>query len=310
MKVANHVTDLIGNTPMVRINNLTTEKDATVYAKLEGCNIGGSVKDRLANYLIEYAEAAGSLTPDKIILEATSGNTGIALAMIAAARGYRITLVMPESVSPERKSIVKAYGAELVLSPGAEGTGGAIEMKKKMLADDPERYVDINQFKDPINILAHYQTLGREILDQLDNRIDAVVVGIGTGGTGAGVSRRVKEHNPCIRVVGVMPALGTTIQGLRNPRDKNPTSLFRREDYDEIVELTDFELEACIATAQKAAKLEGLFLGYSAGAVLCVALREAKRLGFGKNVVAILPDNGYKYLSTNLYMPGVECAPP
>ncbi|MFQ6074872.1 MAG: PLP-dependent cysteine synthase family protein [Candidatus Bathyarchaeia archaeon] len=166
MIVANEVTELIGNTPMVRINRLTSKDDATVYAKLEWYNIGGSVKDRMAKYLIEYAEAAGKLKKDKMILEATSGNTGIALAMIAAAKGYKITIVMPESVSVERRKIIKAYGAELVLSPGAKGIGGAVELKQKMLREDPESYVDIDQFKDPANILAHYQTTGREILQQ------------------------------------------------------------------------------------------------------------------------------------------------
>lgn len=301
MNVANSVVDLIGNTPMVRINHLTTEKDASLYAKLEWCNIGGSVKDRLAKYLIEYAEAAGKLSKDKVILEATSGNTGIALAMIAAARGYKIILVMPESVSMERRRIIRAYGADLILSPRAGGTGGAIELKRQMLAEDPELYVDIDQFRDPVNILAHYQTLGKEILEQLGGTLHTVVVGIGTGGTGAGVSRRVKENDPRIRVIGVTPSLGVSIQGLRNPRENNPTQLFHPEDYDEVVELTDFELEACIEVARKAAKLEGLFLGYSAGAILCVALRETRRLGNGKNVVAILPDDGYKYLSTNLF---------
>ena len=301
MNVADSVVALIGNTPMVRINHLTTKKDASLYAKLEWCNIGGSVKDRVAKYLIEYAEAAGKLTKDKVILEATSGNTGIALAMIAAARGYSITLVMPESVSVERRMIIKAYGADLVLSPKAGGTGGAIELKREMFAEDQERYVDIDQFRDPVNVLAHYQTLGREILEQLGGTLDTVVVGIGTGGTGAGVSKRVKEHDPGIRVVGVTPALGLSIQGLRNPRENNPTQLFNPEQYDEVVELTGFEMEACIETARKAARLEGLFLGYSAGAILCIAIREARRLGNGKRVVAVLPDDGYKYLSTNLY---------
>ena len=178
-----------------------------------------------------------------------------------------------------------------------------------MLAADPERYVDIDQFRDPVNILAHYQTLGREIMDQLGGSLDTVVVGIGTGGTGAGVSRRVKEHNPGIRVVGVTPALGVSIQGLRNPGENNPTQLFLPEDYDEVVELSDFELEACVEVAREAAKREGLFLGYSAGAILCVALREARRLGNGKKVVAVLPDDGYKYLSTNLYSDEGDGAP-
>jgi cysteine synthase len=164
--VANNVLELIGKTPLVRINNLTGPNDATVYAKLEWFNIGGSVKDRLALYIIEYAQAAGRLNREKRILEATSGNTGIALAMIAAAKRYKLTIVMPESVSIERRRIIRAYGAELILSPAPKGTAGAIELKQKMLKEDPEKYIDVDQFKDPANILAHYETTGKEILEQ------------------------------------------------------------------------------------------------------------------------------------------------
>lgn len=301
MIVANEITELIGNTPMVRLNRLTSEEDATVYAKLEWYNIGGSVKDRMAKYLIEYAEAAGWLKRDRTILEATSGNTGIALAMIAAAKGYRITLVMPESVSVERRKIIRAYGAELILSPGSKGTGGAVEMKQRMLRENPELYVDIDQFRDPANILAHYQTTGREILQQTGGRVDAVVVGIGTAGTGVGVSMRVKAYNTSIRVVGVTPSLGVSIQGLRNPDEAYPTQLYRREPFDEVVEIPREEVPETFEVARRAAREEGLLVGMSAGAILYVALREARRLGRGGVVVAVLPDGGDKYLSTNLF---------
>jgi len=304
MNVANGVTDLIGNTPMVRLNMLTSKDDATIYAKLEWYNIGGSVKDRIAKYLIEYAEAAGKLRKDRRILEATSGNTGIALAMIAAAKGHKITLVMPESVSVERRRIIRAYGAELVLSPGAKKTGGAIELKQKMLEEDPELYVDIDQFRDPANILAHYQTTGAEILEQLDGRVDAIVVGIGTAGTGVGVSMRVKEYDPDIRVIGVIPSLDAGIQGLRNPASAYPTRLYRQQSFDEIVEITGEEVPRTAEVARRAAREEGLLVGMSAGAILHVALREAERLGKGGVVVAVLPDSGYKYLSTGLFEDG------
>jgi cysteine synthase len=299
--VANNITDLIGKTPMVRINKLTGPNDATLYAKLEWYNIGGSVKDRMALYLIEYAEAAGKLTRDKKILEATSGNTGIALAMIAAAKGYKICVVMPESVSVERRKIIKAYGAELILSPSERGTGGSIELKQKLLKQRPNVYIDLNQFKDPANILAHYQTTGKEILEQTKGNVNTIVVGVGTAGTGVGTSLRVKSYRPDIKVVGVMPSLGVNIQGLRNPKELNPTQLYRRECFDEIVEISEGEVLKTFEVARMTAKEEGLLVGISSGAVLYVALRKAKELGKDKTIVAVLPDSGEKYLSTNLF---------
>jgi cysteine synthase len=301
LKVAQNIIELIGNTPLVKINKLTKENEATVFAKLEWYNIGGSVKDRMAKYLIEYAEASGRLTKDKIILEATSGNTGIALAMIAAAKGYKITIVMPESVSVERRKIIKAYGAQLILSPGEKGTAGAIELKQKLLKENPEKYIDIDQFKDPANILAHYQTTGKEILKQTNGKVDMIVVGIGTAGTGVGVSLRVKEYNPKIKIVGVTPKLGVSIQGLRNPKEAYPTQLFRKESFDEIVEISKEEMPKIFEIAREMAKKEGLLIGMSAGAIMYVALSKARELGKGKTIVAVLPDSGLKYLSTNLF---------
>jgi len=301
MIVANDITGLIGGTPMVRINNMTQPGDATVYAKLEWYNIGGSVKDRMALYLMEYAEVSGRLSRDKTILEATSGNTGIALAMLAAAKGYRITIIMPESASVERRKIIKAYGAELILSAGERGTGGAIELKQKLLAENPDRYVDLDQFKDPANILAHYQTTGREILEQTRGRVDMVVVGIGTAGTGVGVSMRVKRFNPEIKIVGVTPRLGVSIQGLRNPGEPYPTRLFKREWFDEIAEIGEEEKKEAFRTARETARREGLLIGMSSGAKMLIALRKAREIGSGKTIVAVLPDDGEKYLSTELF---------
>ena len=301
MIVANSVTDLIGRTPMVKINNLTGPDDATVYAKLEWFNIGGSVKDRLALYIIEYAQAAGRLDRERRILEATSGNTGIALAMIAAAKKYKITLVMPESVSTERRRLIKAFGAELILSPGPKGTAGAIELKQQTLKENPQKYIDIDQFKDPANILAHYETTGKEILEQTHGQLDMIVVGIGTAGTGVGTSMRVKETNPDVKIVGVTPKLGTVVQGLRNPNEPFPTQLFRSEWFDEVVEISDQEKEETFRVAREVARQEGLFIGMSAGSIMYVALKKAKELGKGKTIVAILPDGGERYLSTTLY---------
>jgi len=301
MIVAEDITQLIGKTPMVKINRLTGPGDAKVYAKLEWYNIGGSVKDRMALYLIEYAEAAGKTTKDKKILEATSGNTGIALAMIAAAKGYKICIVMPESVSIERRKILEAYGAELILSPGEKGTGGAIELKQKLLQDHPDEYINLDQFRDPANILAHYQTTGKEILEQTKGEVDMIIVGVGTAGTGVGVSLRVKGYNPNIKVVGVMPKLGVKIQGLRNPKEPYPTQLYRPECFDEIVEISENEVPKTFEVARRAAREEGLLIGMSSGAILYVALKKAKELGKDKTIVAVLPDSGEKYLSTPLF---------
>jgi len=301
MIVANNIKDLIGKTPLLRINKLTEPNEATVYAKLEWYNIGGSVKDRMALYLIEYAEASGKLTKQKKILEATSGNTGIALAMIAAAKGYNICIVMPESVSMERRKIIKAYGAELILSPGEKGTGGAIELKQKLLRENPDEYIDLDQFRDPANILAHYQTTSKEILEQTKGKLDMIVVGIGTAGTGVGVSMRIKQFDSNIKIVGVTPKLGVSIQGLRNPNEPYPTQLFRKECFDEIVEISQDEVPKTFEVARQMARREGLLIGMSSGAIMYVALRKAKELGKGKVIVAVLPDDGLKYLTTPLF---------
>ncbi|HYW00894.1 MAG TPA: PLP-dependent cysteine synthase family protein [Candidatus Acidoferrum sp.] len=301
MVVANSITDLIGNTPLVRINHLTGPDDATIYAKLEWYNIGGSVKDRLALYILEYARTAGRLDPSKTILEATSGNTGIALAMIAAAKGYKIALVMPESVSTERRRIIKAYGAELILSPGPKGTAGAIELKQNILKEKPDTYIDVDQFKDPANILAHYQTTGKEILEQTHGNLDLIVIGVGTAGTGVGTSLRIRETRPDVKIVGVTPKLGIAVQGLRNPKEPFPTQLFRRESFDEIVEIAEEEKQESFKTAREVAKKEGLLIGMSAGSIMYVALKKAKEIGKGKTIVAVLPDSGERYWSTPLY---------
>jgi cysteine synthase len=286
---------------MLKINNLTGPDRATVYAKLEWYNIGGSIKDRMALYLLEYANVAGKLSNSKTILEATSGNTGIALAMIAAAKGYKIAIVMPESVSVERRRVIKAYGAELILSLGVKGTGGAVKLKQELLRKNPDKYIDIDQFKDPANILAHYETTGKEILEQTKGKVNMIVVGIGTAGTGVGTSLRIKEHDPKIKIVGVMPKLGISVQGLRNPGEPYPTQLFRRECFDEIVEISKEELPETFEIARRVAKEEGLLIGLSAASIMYVAIQKAKELGKGKTVVAILPDDGMKYLSTSLF---------
>jgi cysteine synthase len=299
--VANDITELIGNTPMVKINKLIGPKDARLYAKLEWFNIGGSVKDRMALYMIESAEAAGKIRKDKTILEATSGNSGISLAMIAAVKGYKITIIMPKSVSIERRKLIKAYGADLILSAGSKGTSGAIELKQKMLKENPNKYNIIDQFADPSNIQAHYDTTGKEILEQTDGKVDIVVVGIGTSGTGVGTSMRLKKESPKTKIVGVVPKIGVSIQGIRNPDEPYPTKLFKREYFDEIIEISEEEIPKIIELARKSVIKEGILMGFSAAAIMYVALRKSKGLGKNKLIVAVLPDNGMKYLSTPLF---------
>ncbi|MBW6462143.1 MAG: cysteine synthase family protein [DPANN group archaeon] len=299
--ITQNITELIGNTPMIKIQKMVGVDDAEICAKLEWFNIGGSVKDRMALYIIENAERSGKLDKGKTILEATSGNTGISYAMIAAQKGYKMKIVMPESVSVERRKIIKAYGSELVLSPGAKGTGGAVELKRQILSKDAESYVDLDQFKDPANIQAHYETTGKEIIDQTGGKIDMVIVGVGTAGTGVGISKRLKEFNKKIQVVGVVPQLGFSVQGLRNPAEPFSTELYDNTYFDEIVEITGEMIPATLQAGRDLAKKEGLFVGMSSGAGMYVAMNKARKLGKGKRIVVIFPDNGYKYLSTCLF---------
>ena len=301
LKIVNNVIELIGATPIVKINRLTGPNDAKVYAKLEFYNPSGSVKDRTALYLIEYAEATGKLKKGKTILEASSGNMGIALAMIAAIKGYKIKIILPRSTSIEKIKTIKAYGAEVIFSPANKGTSGAIELKQKLLERNPEKYVKIDQYREPANILAHYQTTGREIIEQTTGKVDMIIVGIGTAGTGVGVSLYVKEYNPSIKIVGVVPKRGVSIEGLRNPKDFYPTKLFRKESIDEIVEITKEEIPKIFQVARKIARKEGLLIGMSAAAIMYVALKKAKELGKNKTIVTILSDNGMRYLSTGLF---------
>lgn len=299
--ISNNISNLIGKTPMLKINRMTEPGYADIYAKLEMFNIGGSVKDRAALSLIEFAEASGELTKDKTIIEATSGNTGIALAMIGAWKGYKVTILMSESASIERRKIIKAYGAELILTPAEKGTAGAIDLKNKMVEENPEKYVPMDQFSNPANILAHYTGTANEIIEQMGGRIDMVVMTVGTGGTSSGVSLRMREFNPEIKIVGVTPALGVKIQGIRNPREPNPSKLVRLDYFDELIEVEQETMKEIFQTGRKAARNEGLFLGMSSACALHFAIQKAKLLGPGKNIVVVFPDNGFKYLSTELF---------
>ncbi len=292
---------LIGNTPMVKINKLTGNNDAAVLAKLEGQNLGGSIKGGMALYMIEDAEKSGRLTKDKILIEASSGNTGIAMAIIAGIKGYKITIVIPESVSVERRKLIRAYGAELVLSPGKEGTDGASKVKDELLGENPSKYINLNQFKNPANVLAHCEITGKEILKQTDGNVDLVVLGIGTAGTGMGVSKCLKKYNSKIQIVGVMPEVGTKIQGLRNSEEVKNARFFQEDAFDEIVEISNGEIAGTFAVARELAGKEGILAGMSSGAAMYVTLQKAKELKKGKTIVVILPDTGERYLSTELF---------
>ncbi len=299
--VYDNILDLIGHTPMVRINKMTDSEDAEILAKLEKMNVGGSVKDRLGHYLIMEAERNYPDLKDRAIIEATSGSTGIALAMIGALKGYNVTIVMPGSVSLERRKIIRAYGAELVLSPAEEGTGGAIELKKKMVAEDPDRYAPVNQHESQVSIDTHYETTAEEIWNDTEGKIDMVVVAVGTAGTGMGISKKFKERNPAIRIVGVTPEIGTSIQGLRNPKEKNGSLIFDEKYFDEMVVISVDEIPVTYEYSRRLAREEGILSGMSSGAVMYVAVKKAKELGKGKRIVTLFADSGERYLSTDLF---------
>ncbi len=288
----------IGSTPLVELSNIPPRGSRVrVLAKLEGANPGGSVKDRPAKWMIEHAEKAGELVPGKTILEPTSGNTGIALAMIGAAKGYKVRLCMPECVSTERRHILEAYGADLVLTSSKEKTDGAIREALRLVRQDPERYYMPNQFENPYNARAHYDSTGPEILEQTEGEIDAFVAGIGTGGTLMGISMFLKETRPSATVVGVEPVRGHTIQGLKNLDESIVPGIYDARRLDAKLPVGDeesFEMTRRLATA------EGLFVGMSSGAAVVGALRVAAELRSG-TVVVLLPDRGDRYLSTSLF---------
>ena len=296
----------IGNTPLVELTGIHNKPGVRLFAKLEGNNPGGSVKDRPAWYMIRKAEESGALVRDKVILEPTSGNTGIALAMIAAARGYRIKLVMPGCASLERRQILEAYGAELVLSPAGEGTDGAIRLAHKILAESPGRYYMPNQYANPNNVLAHYETTGPEIWRQTEGEVDVFVAGMGTSGTLMGTGRYLREQKPGIRVVGIEPVLGHKVQGLKNMKEAIVPEIYHEERLDEKRVIED---EEAFETARLLAAREGLLAGMSGGAAVAGALQVVAGMERGV-VVTVLPDRGDRYLSTTLFRTRcVQCPP-
>ena len=296
----------IGNTPLVELTNLNDNLKVRIFGKLEGANPSGSVKDRPAYYMIKKAQELGELTRDKIILEPTSGNTGISLAMIGAAKGYHVALVMPECVSVERRRILEAFGAEVILTPGCDGTDGAIRRSHELMREDPERYFMPNQFENESNVLAHYETTGPEIFAQTNGQVDIFVAGMGTTGTLMGVGRYLKEQKPSIRIVGVEPTKGHAIQGLKNMDDAIVPKIYRPEVLDEKIMIED---DKAFETTRLLVTKEGVFVGMSSGAAVAGALQIAKKINSG-TIVVILPDRGDRYLSTTLFRSICAKCPP
>ncbi|MFH1702423.1 MAG: cysteine synthase family protein [Nitrospirota bacterium] len=296
----------IGNTPLASIDGLNPNPRVKLFAKLEGSNPGGSVKDRIALYMIEAAEREGKLTRDKIVLEATSGNTGIGLAMVAAAKKYRVKLTMPACVSMERRKILEAFGAELLLSPSEEGTDGAIRLAHRIYSEDSGMYFMPNQFDNQANVLAHYETTGKEIIEQTGGKITHFVAGMGTTGTLMGVGKRLKEFNKDIKIIGVEPVLNHRIQGLKNMSESIVPKIFDPSLLDERHVINDEE--AFDITRMLAVK-EGIFVGMSSGAAMHVGLRKSSELREGV-IVVILPDRGDRYLSTSLFASICAKCPP
>lgn len=296
----------IGNTPLVTIEGINPNPKVKLFAKLEGNNPGGSVKDRIALYMLEMAEKEGKLTKDKIILEATSGNTGIGLAMVASAKKYRVKLTMPACVSIERRRILEAFGAELILSPSNEGTDGAIRIAHSILSDEPDKYFMPNQFDNHANALAHYETTGKEIIEQTNGRITHFIAGMGTTGTLMGVSRRLKEFNKDIKIIGVEPVLNHRIQGLKNMSESIVPKIFDPSKLDERCPVNDDE---AFDTTRMLAVKEGIFAGMSSGAAMHIAIRKSGELKEGY-IVVIFPDRGDRYLSTSLFTSVCAKCPP
>jgi cysteine synthase B len=296
----------IGNTPLIELHALAPSPNVKILAKLEGNNPGGSVKDRPALYMLTKAEESGELTREKTILEPTSGNTGIALAMLGTAKGYRVKLVMPACVSMERRSVLEAFGAEVVLSPHDEATDGAIRLAHKILEEDSARYYMPNQYANPNNILAHYETTGPEILRQTGAEIDAFVAGMGTSGTLMGVSRYFRGVKPGVRIVGVEPRLGHRVQGLKNMKEAIVPEIYDEGALDLKLTVQD---EEAFAMARELATREGLFVGMSSGAAVAGALAIAREMEKG-TIVTLLPDRGDRYLSTSLFRSVCGSCPP
>ena len=301
-----NVLQAIGNTPLVELVNLNPNPRVKVLCKLEGCNPGGSVKDRPALYMITKAEQSGELTKDKTILEPTSGNTGIAIAMIGAAKGYHVELCMPECVSTERRLILEGLGSQVFLTPARENIDGAIRRAHELIEANPGKYFMANQYENGANVLSHVETTGPEIFRQSEGEVDYFVAGMGTTGTLMGVGTYLKSVKPSVQIVGVEPVMGHTIQGLKNMTESMVPGIYRPDQLDRKEMVEDGE---AFETTRLLATKEGLFVGTSAGAATAVALRLAKTIDHG-TIVVILPDRGDRYLSTTQFRSICAKCPP
>ena len=300
--IYNSTLDLIGNTPIIKLNSLTSKKDADIYIKLEKYNLGGSVKDRAALGMIEEAEERGLLKEGSIIVEPTSGNTGISLAMIGRLKGYKVIIVMPDSMSKERRELIKAYGAELILTDGAQGMNGAIEKAKELSRN--ENYFMPQQFENIANREKHYYTTAEEIYSDISD-LDVFIAGVGTGGTISGVGKKLKEKIDDIKVIAVEPNKSPVLSGGRAGAHKIQglgsgfiPEIYDKEIVDEVIKVSD---EDAYKTTKMIAMKEGILLGISSGAVIYAAIEIAKKLGKGKKVLVIAPDGGEKYISLGIY---------
>ncbi|MEK6582820.1 MAG: cysteine synthase A [Nitrospirota bacterium] len=304
MKLNKNILTLIGNTPLVKINNLCSADDAEIWAKLEGYNIGGSVKDRIALSMIETAEKDGRLKPGGIIIEPTSGNTGIGLAVVATVKGYKLILTMPETMTMERRQLLQAYGAELVLTEGKKGMMGAVEKAEEIAKANPDYFMP-QQFENPANPEIHKKTTAVEILEALGTAPDGFVAGVGTGGTITGVGEALRDKKSDVWIAAVEPAASPVLSG-GNPGPHKIAGIgagfypgvLNTKIYNEVIQVTDSD---AADTARKLSLKEGLLCGISSGAAAWAALQVAKKLGKGKKVVVILPDRGDRYLSTGLF---------
>lgn len=299
MDIKTNILEAIGNTPMVRINSLNPNPDVNIYAKLEGFNPSGSIKDRIAVKMIAEAEKEGRLRPGQTIIEPTSGNTGIGLAIIGIVKGYPVEIVMSEAVSMERRKIIRSLGGKVILTPAEEGTDGAIRLARKMVADNPGKYFMPDQFANAANYLAHYETTALEIWQQTGGEIDYLVCSLGTSGTIMGLSRFLKLMKPSIKIVCAQPVKGHYIQGLKNMEEAIVPDIYDPSQID-IQELVDSE--EAIEMARQLIKKEGIFAGMSSGAAMLAAYRTAEKISSG-NIVVLFPDRAEKYISTIMFEP-------
>jgi cysteine synthase B len=287
----------IGNTPLVRINKLNPNKDVTMFAKVEGFNPTGSIKDRIALSMVQQAEAEGALTKGKTIIEPTSGNTGVALAMIGAIKGYDVEIVMSDAVSVERRQMIKAFGGTVTLSDGKYGTDGAIRKARELVKANPGKYFMPDQFSNEYNKMAHYRTTGDEIWRQTGGNVDYLVSALGTSGTIMGIGKALREHNPDVKIVSAHPVKGHYIQGLKNMEEAIVPSIYDPSQIDITIMV---ETEAAYEMTRQIVKQEGIFVGMSSGAAMYAAAEMAKRIDSGV-IVTLFPDRGEKYLSTSLF---------